>query len=421
MLVTAGQFAPATAQTLRFGADVESLDRANARGLQLSYGTLWVGAWTQKWGWGYAQDSMRAAAARNVTPVIHWWFWGDDINPSCVENGCQDRYHQIWKDKATWYRMSNELADTIQRTMGGREVIVVLETEFNKNGIEEYEAFDGYLAEHARIFQSRGAKVVIAFGSWGQNHWPRFDRAIAAADLLGTQLLRSSMRESDESYGNAVDTMVMSSRYLQQRFRKDSMVIDLALSSFPSSPYESMQATVIAQLFARLPELKAAGVRGILYRMISDDPNFDTNNYHGIAERHWGLLRADGSPKPAFEQFLTGIRQESSNPAPGGGNGSGGGSSPAPSPSCNAPGAPADFRFSLQGSLVTLQWNSVSGAGAYILEAGSATGLANLATFELAQNVVQVNAPPGSYFVRVRARNQCGVSGGSNERLIQVR
>ena len=37
--------------------------------------------------------------------------------------------------------------------------------------------------------------------------------------------------------------------------------------------------------------------------MLADDPNFDTNNYHGIAERYWGLLHSNGSAKEAFRWF----------------------------------------------------------------------------------------------------------------------
>jgi hypothetical protein len=266
---------------MRFGANIESIDLAQSRGLPLSYGTFWVGSWTQRHGWGYAQDQLRLAAARNVTPVIHWWYWGDDISPNCVEHGCRDPRQDVFKDKATWFRLSRELAELIERTLGAREAIVVLETEFNKGGIETYEPFDEYLAQQAAIFHGRGhIKVVLGFGNWGREHWPRFDRAIGAADLLGTQLLRSSIRDAS-SYPSAIDTLVSSARYLRSTFGKDSMVIDLALSSYPSSGYESMQAAVAADLFARLPDLKAAGVRGVLYRMLADDPRFDTSNYHG--------------------------------------------------------------------------------------------------------------------------------------------
>ena len=55
------------------------------------------------------------------------------------------------------------------------------------------------------------------------------------------------------------------------------------------------------------------GVTGIVLRAIADDPKFDTSNYHGIAERHWGFIRADGSKKPSFKPLLEGIRREALN------------------------------------------------------------------------------------------------------------
>src|SRR5207253_10987316 len=75
------------------------------------------------------------------------------------------------------------------------------------------------------------------------------------------------------------------------------------------------QDTVVKSIFARMSELKAAGVRGMVWRMLTDDPNFDTSNYHGMAERYWGLIRADGSAKLAFYAFLNGMRAETSAPA----------------------------------------------------------------------------------------------------------
>jgi hypothetical protein len=94
------------------------------------------------------------------------------------------------------------------------------------------------------------------------------------------------------------------------------LIIDLALSSYPQAKYEDYQATVIKELFARMPELKNAGVRGLIWRQLSDDPKFDTSNYHGIAERYWGLLNADGTPKAAFGQFVHGMQSEASSAIP---------------------------------------------------------------------------------------------------------
>lgn len=70
------------------------------------------------------------------------------------------------------------------------------------------------------------------------------------------------------------------------------------------------QTTVVREIISRLDELREAGVQGMVWRMLTDDRKFDTANYHGMAERYWGLLRADGTPKPAFEPFRTGMRAE---------------------------------------------------------------------------------------------------------------
>ena len=408
LVLGSGVLTSAAAGPMRFGADLSALPRARSQGLAFTYGTFWLGAWTQKYGWSDANTQLRAAAAGGVTPVISWWYWGDDISPSCVENGCNDRYHGVRKDKATWYRMTSELAANIEAAMGGREAIVVIETEFNKNGVEAYEPFDGYLAELAGILHSRGnIRVVVGFGNWGREHWARFDRAVAHSDLLGVQLMRSSVREA-ATYTSAIGTLVSSAQYLQGAFRKPIIVTDLAFSSYPSDGYETVQAQVVADLFARTWELKNAGVVAMMYRMVVDDPNFDTANYHGIAERYWGLLRADGSQKPAFAIFAAGVQNENGAAAP---------------PSCSVPGAPQNFAFAVQGPIVTLRWGApASGAPvAYLIEAGTGPGLANLAQVPVVTPLVQVSAPAGVYYARIRSQNACGLSGPSNEQVIHVR
>jgi len=115
--------------------------------MPVTYGSTWAGAWNQKWGWNGIEQDLLEAKSAGAVPVVQWWYWGDDISPSCVENGCTDRYQGVPKDQATWTRLSNELADLIVRVGGADSpALVVIETEFNKNGIENYEPFDGYLA-----------------------------------------------------------------------------------------------------------------------------------------------------------------------------------------------------------------------------------------------------------------------------------
>ena len=311
MLVAPGAKASARAP-LKFGFDVASVKQARQLGMPVAYGSLWAGAWNQpeKYGWSGIKDQLETAKANGVVPVVQWWYWGDDISPSCVENGCTDRYEKVHKDKATWYRMTNELADLIVSVMGpGAPAIVVVENEFNQGGMGTYEPFDGYLVDQINALHMRNLQVAIEFGNWDQKYWKNFDRAVAAADLLGAMALQSSVRDAT-TYLSGADKLLQAARYYQKVFNKPVMVTDFAFSSYPEPSYLNDQDTVVREIFARMDEFRAAGVQGMVWRMLADDPEFDTSNYHREAERSWGLLHADGSAKPAFQSFLNGMVME---------------------------------------------------------------------------------------------------------------
>jgi len=321
---------PAEAQQpIRFGVDAKAASQGRGLGLPVTYASTWAGAWVQKYGWGGVEADLRAAKAADAIPVVQFWYWGDDISPSCVENGCQDLYHGVWKDRATWQRLSGELADLIARVMGDVGALVVVETEFNKNGIENHEPFDGYLAEQLAMFRGRGHRAIVSFGNWNKAAWGRFDRAVAAADLIGAMVLYSSVREPN-TYLSGPEALLSAARYNQATFHRPSFVTDFAFSSYPDTTYELYQDTVVREIFSRMDEFRAAGVQGMVWRMLSDNPNFDTANYHGVAERHWGLVRADGTRKLAFTAFRNGVLAEAERltPAP---------AAPSPEPTVPSP------------------------------------------------------------------------------------
>ncbi len=88
------------------------------------------------------------------------------------------------------------------------------------------------------------------------------------------------------------------------------------------------------------------------------------------------------------------------------------------------PHAPQGFTAGVLGTQVTFNWTAPTGGGAvsqYMLEAGSGQGLSNLASAALGnQTSVTVNAPAGTYYVRLRATNAAGMSAPSNEVLVRV-
>jgi peptidyl-Asp metalloendopeptidase len=93
---------------------------------------------------------------------------------------------------------------------------------------------------------------------------------------------------------------------------------------------------------------------------------------------------------------------------------------------CAAPSAPQNFTHSVgAGRVVTLSWAApASGAApfSYIIDAGNGPGLSDVLIAPVGGvTSLAVQAPPGTYFVRIRAANACAASSPvSNERTIVV-
>jgi hypothetical protein len=90
-----------------------------------------------------------------------------------------------------------------------------------------------------------------------------------------------------------------------------------------------------------------------------------------------------------------------------------------------APPAPSGLVSLVSGSIVSLAWSlggTANGPTQFQIEAGSAGGAANLAILVVdgGQRGLTVQAPAGTYYVRVRSRNSCGTSGPSNQVVVTV-
>ena len=89
------------------------------------------------------------------------------------------------------------------------------------------------------------------------------------------------------------------------------------------------------------------------------------------------------------------------------------------------PMAPAYNAPVVAGNSVTLSWSPPTEGTtplSYVLVAGSAPGLSNVAVIDLGSPATSVSGlvPDGTYFVRMAARGSCGVGPLSNERPLVV-
>jgi hypothetical protein len=91
-----------------------------------------------------------------------------------------------------------------------------------------------------------------------------------------------------------------------------------------------------------------------------------------------------------------------------------------------APGVPSALVASVSGSTATLSWSAAGSgeaAASYVIEAGTASGATDIASFDTASSATAFTAtgvPQGTYFVRVRGKNGAGMSAASNEARLVV-
>ncbi|MBW3582092.1 MAG: hypothetical protein KY455_03240 [Euryarchaeota archaeon] len=304
-----------TGTTMKFGMGPGSIAAQTNAGIKPDYETFWVGPWTLKSGWGGPNGQMDKMKAAGVTPAIHFYYWGDDISKSCIENGCWSSLHSSHKTKAGWQTLAQQLVDNLNAKMAGKPVIIFLETEFNKGDVQNYDPLDGYLAAKASFIKKHypNAKVVLALGNWNSGAWHTWDRAASQSDFVGIQGMRGSTRDSLSSYLNLYEATLSGAKKAQSLFGKPIFIHDVALSSYPEPTYLKHQADELRQFFTGMPELKAAGVKAMVYRSWWDNPNFDLANYYGQAERHWGFAYpSSGTWKPAASVWVDGIKAERS-------------------------------------------------------------------------------------------------------------
>lgn len=87
---------------------------------------------------------------------------------------------------------------------------------------------------------------------------------------------------------------------------------------------------------------------------------------------------------------------------------------------CTPPPAPTTFTGSASSGTVTLNWNVVAGTVQTVIEAGYSPGATALTIASGGTGAVFPGVPPGTYYVRTRARNACGLSAPSVERIVTV-
>ncbi|MFA0087844.1 hypothetical protein [Vibrio sp. 10N.261.51.F12] len=265
----------------------------SAHDLEVRSVTLWI-TQNNDWHWIRA-DLLRGAHANGYIPMINYWFFGDQINPEYVQAN-RERYLDEVKTKLI--PLLRELP----------QAYLVLEPEFNKHGIENWEGWDPLMLEVIALIRQQAPqiKIGLGLGDWDQpGSEPSFNSAqqsIEASDFVASMLMLSSYTERAHTapdWSPWVRALRLGER-LQKRFNKPWMLAYLSIASQPD--WEVQQANELQKLKFYLPMLQTLDLFALNWFSLTDEP--EQQGWFSDAEKSFGLLDAHYHPKQALATYI---------------------------------------------------------------------------------------------------------------------
>ncbi|MEM7252261.1 MAG: tetratricopeptide repeat protein [Pseudomonadota bacterium] len=266
--------------------------------LPVTHLTHWLTRQT-KWRWERKQQLIAASRA-GFTPVIAYWYFGDEISPKFVKENRKQYLAQI----------REQLIPLIKDLP---EVLILLEPEFNKSGIGTWAGWDDVATEAIRIIKesAAGAKVGLTFGDFGRGDLSKYQTllksSIPISDFVGFMEMRSAYDATFRLDPSAtlVESATLFAEQLHQSFGKPVYLGYVALST--ANGWERKQAQWLNALIEQVPILSQTGVFGMSLFSMFDDPRHV--GWFADAERSFGVFDHLGEPKPAAAVWRRGARQ----------------------------------------------------------------------------------------------------------------
>ena len=262
--------------------------------------SMWITRdWKEEW---YSEKEINGKLVeKGYVPIFIFYWFADDISPSFVK-----------KHKKEYFQTLKRFSKYLQKIKGKK--IVILNPEFNENGIVNSREFD--LLQINSIFlikkENPDALVGICLGDfgdysviWDEKNWklykPSMLYSAKIADFIAFQEMRALNKNSTEEILDVPLRALAFATYLHKTYKKPTFLAYLAISSYGKNG-EKIQKKVMREFKKLLPLFRAsADLMGVNLFHFIDFPKH--NGYFGKAEKFFGIKKANGKPKPAFYEF----------------------------------------------------------------------------------------------------------------------
>jgi len=279
----------------RHGRWVPTLTALDQLGIRVDMLQIWLPrGWKKDW---ISRKALAEVHRRGVVPVVVHYFFGDDISKERVE-----------AQRDAWYASMWEMAQQIR---GDDAVLVILEPEFNiappkgETAITDWPWFANDLRAAADMIRREAPNALIGTCPGDFPGTPSLEPVLGPVaddlDFIAFQEMRAaSDRDAGRpGYKQVGRASIDYARYLKRAFGRPLLLGYLAISS--QGGWVETQKQMLAGVDAQRNALRAAGVFGVIYFQLYDDPAHA--GYFGPAEKHFGLLTHEGRAKPALEVF----------------------------------------------------------------------------------------------------------------------
>ncbi|BDY03428.1 hypothetical protein [Ferrimonas sp. YFM] len=255
--------------------------------LPVQHLTLWISRHSD-WNW-LQPDLLLAASRAGYSPQVAVWYFGDEISPEFVR--------QHWQDYLEMVR--TRLIPLLKPLP---QVTLLLEPEFNKNGIDQWEQWPERMAEVTGLLRQAlpQAKIGLVMGDWLAPDQPLSEpvlQSLAQGDFVGSMLMVSPHTELSQQsleWSPWFRTLRLS-RLLKQSL---DLPYHLAYLALPSQPgWQGRQALELARVKRMLPTLRRHNLVSLGWFSATDDPR--QQGWFAESERHFGLFTPGHDPKAA--------------------------------------------------------------------------------------------------------------------------